>query len=203
MWSMGLVRITPERLNPGSNRDAKATLNQEGRSAITWLFKDAPLSPNVLLQLDTATVEGIMSSKSGQKRINQLFRSALGRIVGRGVVATVAQQDDYMKRVRENGGARTTLRPEGIVILGEYRSHAAIAQAIGVPVPRHGESISVRLAPAKERGSGVAEIDGRFWRVAKGGDPIVSAPILPKIQRVRNIVRKSQTMPAGNIVPGL
>ena len=34
-WSMGIVRATPERLNPGGNRDKKATFNELGRKAIT------------------------------------------------------------------------------------------------------------------------------------------------------------------------
>ena len=43
-WSMGIVRTTTERLNTGGNRDRKATLNQEGRNAITWLFDHAATS---------------------------------------------------------------------------------------------------------------------------------------------------------------
>jgi restriction endonuclease NaeI len=180
-WSMGIVRVAVEHLNTGGNRDAKATLNEAGRNAITWLFKNAPLPPNVLLQLDAGAVERIMTQASGQKRINELFRSALGRVVGRAVVATVAQQDDYMKRVRANGGARTALQREGIVILGQYDSHAATARALGVPVPGRGESVSVRLSPAHTSGTGVAEINGRLWRVAGANDPVVAAPDLPEI----------------------
>jgi hypothetical protein len=180
-WSMGLVRITAERLNTGGNRDAKSTLNDLGRRSITWIFENAPLPPNVLLQLDDETVRTIMGHKSGQKKINELFRSAIGRVVGRAVVATVAQQDDYMKRVRANGGARTALKPEGIVILGQYLSHAGLARALGVPVPGQGESVSVRLAPAKAQGDGVVRIKGKFWKVWQPDDPIVPAPDLPEI----------------------
>lgn len=180
-WSMGLVRTNQDRLNTGGNRDRKATLNQQGRAAITWLFDHAPLPPNVLLQLDTETVRRIMSKRSGQARINELFRSATGRIIGRGVVATVAQQPDYMKRVRSNGGARTALKPEGIIILGQYSSHAAVARSLGVPAPGPGDSVSVRLAPAAGPGPGVAEIDGRLWKVAGLDDPPVTAPLLPEI----------------------
>jgi hypothetical protein len=179
-WSMGLVRVTPERLNTGGNRDRKATLNQAGREAITWLFDGAALPPNILLQLDRSEVDRIMALKSGQQRINEIFRVAMGRIVGRGVVATLGQQDDYMKRVRANGGARTVLQREGIVILGQYGSHAAIARALGVPVPGRGDSVSVRLAPASAPGPGVAQIDGALWRVAAASDPCVHAPALPK-----------------------
>src|SRR5205085_1514248 len=123
-WSIGIVRARVDCLNVGGNRDCKATLNGKGRNGITWLFKNAPLPPNVLLQLPKEALDEIMKPNySGQKRVNELFRRTLGRRVGRGVVATVAQQDDYMKRVRGNGGARTHLQPEGIIILGQYGSH--------------------------------------------------------------------------------
>jgi hypothetical protein len=180
-WSMGLVRTTPDCLNTGGNRDRKATLNQRGRAAIIWLFDHAPLPPNVLLQLDAQTVNRIMSKPSGQARINELFRSATGRIIGRGVVATVAQQPDYMKRVRANGGARTALQPEGIIILGQYSSHAAVARSLGVPFPGPGDSVSVRLAPAAGPSPGTAEIGGRFWKAAGPADQPVAAPELPNI----------------------
>jgi len=180
-WSMGLVRTTPDRLHTSGNRDAKATLNEAGRKSITWLFKDAALPPNVLLQLDRSVVEKIMSQKSGQKRINELFRAALCRKVGRAVVATVAQQDDYMKRVRGNGGARTALQPQGILILGQFQSHGAVAKALKISVPGRGETVSVQVTPAKTPGVGVAQIGGKYWKVAKPADPIVRAPVLPKI----------------------
>jgi len=133
------------------------------------------------LQLDSQTVNRIMDQKSGQRRINELFRSALGMRIGRAVVATVAQQDDYMKRVRANGGARTALQPEGIIILGQFESHAAIARSFGVPVPGHGDSVSVRVTPANGPGVGAAKIGGRFWKVAQTTDSVVQAPDLPEI----------------------
>jgi hypothetical protein len=133
------------------------------------------------MQLDRTIVDQIMAPKSGQKRINQLFRSSLGRVVGRASVATVAQQNDYMKRVRANGGARTALQNEGIVILGHYSSHTDIARGLGLPVPGQGDSLSVRLAPARTRGSGIVEIRGRLWRVATPADPVMRAPDLPRI----------------------
>jgi hypothetical protein len=180
-WSLGLVRANAAHLNLGSNRDAKSTLNTAGRNAIVWIHRNAPLPPNVLLQLDPATVDRIFAETSGQKRINELFRSALGTVIGRAAVATVAQQDDYMKRVRANGGARTLLQPEGIIILGQFQSHVAIARALGVPVPGPGDSVSLRVTPAKKRGAGVIEINQRLWKVAAPGDPIVTAPDLPSI----------------------
>ena len=175
-WSIGLVRIKDELLNPGKNLDSKRTLNQAGRARIHWLHNKADLSPNILLQLPRKTVDSIFALKSGQKRVNSLFRTAIGMRVGRGVVATLAQQSDYMKRVRGNGGARTTLGKEGIIILGQYELHRKIATDLGVAVPGRGESVSVRVAKATAPGNGVAEIDGELWRVATQNDPVVKAP---------------------------
>jgi len=180
-WSMGVVRITPERLNTGGNRDRKATLNQEGRAAINWLFDHAPLPPNVLLQLDRAKVDRIMALTSGVKKVNELFRVAQKMRVGRAVVATVGEQVDYMRRIRYNGGARGFLQPEGIIILGQYQSHVAVAKTLQIPMPGPGESVSVRIYPAAAAGPGVAEINGELWRVAEAGDPVVPAPIVPEI----------------------
>ena len=77
--------------------------------------------------------------------------------------------------------ARATLRREGIIILGQYESHAAIARALGVPEPGPGESVSVRVVPAAALGTGMAEIEGRLWRIASASDPVVRAPKLPRI----------------------
>lgn len=180
-WSAGLVRASHKHLNIGANRDRKATLNGRGRNSIVWLFHEARLPGNVLVQLDRETVDRIMALRSGQQRINALFRSAQGSLIGRGVVATVAQQADYMKRIRANGGARTALRREGILILGEYEAHRRIAKALGIPEPGDGELISIRVAPESEGGNGRAPIDGSYWRVALPSDPRMMAPNLPKV----------------------
>ena len=168
-------------LNLGSNRDSKATLNTTGRNSIKWLRLNEALPPNVLLQLPDEIVARIMSGSAGTRRINELFRSAQGLIVRRTVVATVAQQDDYMKRVRTNGGARSALKPEGIIILGQYESHARIATQLNLPRPGPGDFVSTRVFPATGPGERVAEIGGSFWRRAGESDPIVAAPDLPKI----------------------
>ena len=180
-WSMGIVRTTAERLTTGGNRDRKATLNQEDRNAIVWLHDQAPLPPNVLLQLDRQQVDRIMALRSGVQRVNELFRVTLGMRVGRAVVATVGEQVDYMRRIRYNGGARGYLEPEGIIILGQYQSHVAVAQALRIPMPGPGESVSVRIVPAAAPGIGVANIGGQLWSVAAAGDPVVPAPRLPEI----------------------
>ena len=151
-WNAGVVRMTEERLSRGSNRDAKTTLNVQGRADIVWLQRDAELPPNILLHLPPDVVAAIFGERSGQRRINQLFRSVQGQRISRGVVATVARQDDYMKRVRYNGGARSMLRDEGILILGgDYAAHRIIARGVRIEVPEPGEVGSVRVTGTDSR----------------------------------------------------
>lgn len=184
-WSMGLVRITTELLNMGENRDHKATLNKMGRESIYWIFKEALLPPNVLLQLDEGVIKRIFSKKHGQPRVNELFRSALGMRISSTAVATVGQQKDYMRRIRAGGGVRNLLRKEGIIVLGQYLNHRAVAQDLGVSEPGPGESVPVRLAPALAMTSGVVDIGGRLWRIARSTDPVVEAPELPDIKKLK------------------
>src|ERR1019366_3424176 len=97
--------------------------------------------------------------------------------VGRAVVATVGEQVDYMRRIRYNGGSRGYLQPEGIIILGQYQSHVAVARSLGLPSPGAGESVSARVTPADRSGKGVAEISGKLWKLARPGNIIIPAPV--------------------------
>ncbi|MFI5631200.1 NaeI family type II restriction endonuclease [Streptomyces sp. NPDC051664] len=190
-WSAGLLRIKREWLNGGTNRDMKFTVKAEHRNKITWLWKDAILPENVLLHLDPATRARILipGKKKGQARVRELFRSVHGKRIGRGVVRTAAQQLDYMARVREGskGRARPALRPEGIIILGDYQPHQAVARALGGPVPKEGEFVAHRVVLARPEHDGrpQAEIGGEFWVVAQPGDAVEPAPQLPDAQESR------------------
>lgn len=180
IWSVGVVRATRANRHTSENRDRKTTLNAHGRAQIIWIFKDAPMSPNALLQMDPESVTQIMDLPSGQARINELFRRATNRRLTRTIIATVAQQDDYMKRVRDNGGARSALRPEGYLILGgDYRVQRELAEDLGSAVPERGELVSVRVVPAAP-GEGVEIAEG-FWRRAQDGEVVtVPAPVVPR-----------------------
>ncbi|WP_304452095.1 NaeI family type II restriction endonuclease [Nocardiopsis sp. YSL2] len=182
-WSAGLVRASEELLGGGRNRDGKRSLNKQGRQAVRWLFSDAPLPVNALLHLPDGDVEAIFAPGSGTKRVDELFRRAQGILIRRVVVATVAQQEDYMKRVRGNGGSRSSLRPEGIVILGQYKGHGTIAEQLGLPVPGPGESVSARVVRASAHTGERAKalISGDWWVLATEADPVEPAPLLPKV----------------------
>ncbi|WCD93285.1 NaeI family type II restriction endonuclease [Microbacterium sp. nov. GSS16] len=166
-FAFGVVRAAPEHCNAGNNRDAKVTLNRAGRDAVRWIERPGDLPPNVLLQCDEETLQDIFQPRSGQKRVNELLRRVTGRRIGRNTIATVAQQDDFMKRVRANGGARTALRGEGYVILGgDYAKHREVAVSLGAVAPLPGEVVSLRVIPARDDEPYSVEIDGVFWRVA-------------------------------------
>jgi restriction endonuclease NaeI len=114
---------------------------------VRWLHARAPLQENALIRLPERDVAAIFAQPSGQQRVNELFRRAQRMRVSRTVVATVAMQDDYMKRVRGGGGARDQLRAEGIVIFGDYAGDQVLASALGLPRPGPGEFVSARLVP--------------------------------------------------------
>jgi hypothetical protein len=177
-WSAGLVRVSEQNRRTSENRDRKTGLNTYGREDISWLFEDAPMQPNALLSLPEATVETIMSARSGQARVNELLRRATNRRLTRSIIATVAQQDDFMKRVRENGGARTALRPEGYLILGgDYNEQRTTAEALGSVVPEPGEVVSVKVVPSTPH-NGV-RIDHAWWRLARDDEEATApAPVV-------------------------
>ncbi|MCI3930923.1 NaeI family type II restriction endonuclease [Streptomyces sp. AN091965] len=180
-WSSGLFRVRQEWLNPGGNRDSKLTVAAEHRrDKIMWLWRDAKLPENVLLHMRPQDRDAVFASKYGQQRLNELFRRVQQRPIGRNVVRTVAQQKDYMKRVRGNGGSRSALRPEGILIMGDYDSHRAVAVQLGLQAPREGEFVSVRVARAMPHHHGPScSLDGHEWVVAGENDPVETAPALP------------------------
>jgi serine/threonine protein kinase len=179
-WSVGLLRVKQEWLNTGRNRDLRATLKAGHRDKILWLWRDAELSENILLHMPDTDREAVFGNRSGQGRLNELFRRAQGRRIGRNAVRTVVQQKDYMKRVRGNGGARTALRDEGIIIMGDYDAHRHVARHLGLPAPREGEFVSARVVPALPGiGKPLVEMDGRLWSLASPEDPVHRAPALP------------------------
>ncbi len=179
-WKLGVVRAKADLLGDGTNRDAKTTLNKEGREAVSWIFACGRLAENTLLHLPEGVAEQIMEGGSGAERIRRLCRLVQRRIIRREIVATVAQQADYMKRLRGNGGARSDLLPEGIIILGQHERHRMVARALHLPVPGPGDTVTARVHPALPGENPSVEIDGSFWRLARDADPVVPAPRLPQ-----------------------
>lgn len=127
------------------------------------------------------SAKGRRANGDGQAKVNELFRLVRGRIVRRAELATIAQQDDLMKRAQGNGGTRSTLREEGILVPGSQDRVPLVARSLRLPGPRKGELVSARVVPAPETQRGPsAEIDGRYWVVALDSDPVVSAPTVSR-----------------------
>ncbi|MGW3153317.1 NaeI family type II restriction endonuclease [Streptomyces sp. NPDC001089] len=197
LWSAGLLRANRAKLTTSGtvtkkgNRDGKFQLTKQHHGLVSWLWSKAPLEENLLLHIDKATQTAILAAGSeskrspGQARVNELFRRVQKRRVSRTVIRTLAQQKDYMKRVRGNGGAREKLRDEGILICGDYPNHQAVAEKLGLPVPLEGENVSVRVVQAKPHHDGLPSVflGGCRWVEAGLDDPPERAPLLPKTNR--------------------
>jgi hypothetical protein len=61
--------------------------------------------------------QAIMGAGGGTMRLAALFEAVQRKPISRVIVQALAQQHDYMKRIRRNGGARDVLAPKGIAIL--------------------------------------------------------------------------------------
>jgi hypothetical protein len=187
-WSAGLLRIEETHLRARANRDSKRQLTAKSRVNIKNLWPDhGRLQENIFLHLDPQLRDRIFNAlgrrgnQHGQARTNELFRLVQRKIIRRTELATVAQQDDFMKRARGNGGARTQLRAEGILVLGHQDNDPLVAAALGVAVPKKGELISARVIPARaERWDPVAIIEGQPWALARENDAVVLAPVVPR-----------------------
>ncbi|MGW3657520.1 NaeI family type II restriction endonuclease [Streptomyces sp. NPDC005151] len=191
LWSAGLFRADRQKLTMSGkvtkkgNRDGKFRLTKDHHSMVTWLWHREQLKENLLLHLDSSVRSKILSPRSGQRKVNELFRQVQRRRIDRNVVRTLAQQYDYMARVRDDKDgtrARPALRQKGIIITGDSANHRAVAEALGGPVPEKGEFVSFKIARARphhgDRPS--AELDGCHWvAVGENEDADTPAPKLP------------------------
>ncbi|MER6011716.1 NaeI family type II restriction endonuclease [Streptomyces bluensis] len=197
LWSAGLFRADRAKLTISGNvtkkgnRDGKFRLTKDHHALVSWLWHEAPLEENLLLHIDEETQAAILNAGAaskrspGQAKVNELFRRVQGRRISRTVIRTLAQQKDYMKRVRYNGGARDKLREVGILICGDYPNHQAVAEQLGLPVPRRGENVSIRVVEAKAHHQGQPSVllEGRHWVKAGPDDPEERAPLMPETKK--------------------
>jgi hypothetical protein len=181
-FDVGLIRARREYLNVGANRDRKVSLNAQGVAHVRRLLHHAPLPPNLLLQLPAEVIDGITAirgPRTGQPRVNALFRLVQQRLVPRAAVETVAQQTDPAKRARDARLPRNLGR-EGILVLGgDYTVYKETARAFGLPVPTASEWISVRVARVDEASPrSKVLLQGSWWAIAEDGDPVEPAPLI-------------------------
>ena len=115
--SVGLIIAKPEYLNAGRNQDSKRTFAAASLANAWWLLRHHPYPPNFWETMPHQQRMAIMAAGGGTLRLAALFKAVQNRPISRLLVQGIAQQDDYMKRIRRKGGARDILAPEGIAIL--------------------------------------------------------------------------------------
>jgi hypothetical protein len=141
LCSFGLIVIRPEILNLGRNRDGKTTIRKADLKHVHWILQNEPYPPNFWLGLEPHVRNAIVSPRGGTDRVAMLFRLCQSVPISRKIIVALAQQDDPMKRLRKNGGARDQLEVEGLVILSGKTQRKKIAD-LGLPFCRPDEFIS-------------------------------------------------------------
>ena len=128
LCAVGLARARPAYLRSGLNRDAKTSFSAAGTRNIWWIALDFPYTPNFWTEIDRTLRDEIMALEGGTARLAAMFESCVETPVSRVLIASIAAQDDFMKRLRRNGGARDVLAPKGIAILYANRDRALMKQ---------------------------------------------------------------------------
>jgi hypothetical protein len=147
--SLGLMLAKSEYLS-SPNRDAKRAVSSFGRQNIYWLVQNEPLPPSTWNNLDMERFRELRRIGPGALRAAQFFRENVGRRIHRKVVrALLFDQEDYMKRLRENGGARDLLRPDNIALIsGAYGAEAV--RELGLPPLAGDEWLAVMPANSED-----------------------------------------------------
>lgn len=142
--SLGLM-IARDSYLTKPNRDNKRGVSRFGRQHILWLVEQAQLPPSRWEGINMIRFRELRQQKGGTRRAAIFFRENLGRRIHRSIIqALLFDQDDYMKRLRENGGARDILGPEGILLLSGAYDSAKIAELELIPIAAD-EFIAIRV----------------------------------------------------------
>ncbi|WP_278921056.1 MULTISPECIES: NaeI family type II restriction endonuclease [Pseudophaeobacter] len=142
---LGLIVARPAYLTQGKNKDGKGAVSASGFGHILWLLCDHDYPANFWRCQNPDQVAEIFSAQTGNARMACLFRLIQNTPIARDVVEAVAQQKDFMRRIRsDNGrGTRDHLEREGILLLsGHYDSQ--LIKALGLAGCSSSEFISCR-----------------------------------------------------------
>jgi hypothetical protein len=149
-FCMGLFIAHEQYLNEGSNQDRKRTISKSLFKNIYWITANEPYPRRFWQVLDATRIQEIFSGKTGTERVVRLFDEVRNIPINRSVVADVAQQSDYMKRIRKNGGARDALKKKGVLLLsGKYNSPEIASR--GLPTCDKESFISTEEYPINKR----------------------------------------------------
>jgi hypothetical protein len=143
LCDVGVVICRPEYLRLSTNQDGKGQLLAAQHVNIWWILRQHPYPPNFWEILSATDRAEIMTATGGTNRIAALFEKVQRKPISRQQVSALAQQLDYMKRIRRNGGARDVLAPKGIALLWGQRDRALIDQ-LGLGPVTADEFISIK-----------------------------------------------------------
>lgn len=128
LCDVGVAVLHDSYLNPGQNQDAKRSISAASAVHVWWLLRDHPYPVNFWALLTEADRKSLVAARGGTRRIAALFEMVQRRPISRLQVQGLAQQHDYMKRLRRNGGARDILARKGVAILSGVYDQEAIKQ---------------------------------------------------------------------------
>jgi hypothetical protein len=155
VW-LGLIVAKPDYLGK-PNRDLKRGILSKSYENILWLLKAAPLPRDPWVGIDMRRFLELRKMVGGRKRAAAFFRENLRRPVLRSVLeALLYDQNDPMKRLRANHGAKDILKDENIALLSGKYFKSLLAQ-LGFPHVESDEYIAI---------DGRSEEDGRLLRGA-------------------------------------
>lgn len=117
LCDVGLVVCRPDYLRTSNNQDKKGQIAAAQYVHIWWILRRQPYPKNFWEVLPLVERKAIMEAGTGKWRLAALFERIQGQPISRSQVEAIGQQDDYMKRLRKNGGARDILGPKQIAIL--------------------------------------------------------------------------------------
>lgn len=138
---LGLLRMTPEVLGAGKNRDGKKSVSAAGKRQIRWLVQ-GPMPRNFMLDLEDTVRTRVLSQPSGRQRVRSLFMNATDVLIPRDVIEQLAQQRDAVKRARE---MKATLAEEGFQVLcATYLADREVMIANGFWPTERDEWLSLR-----------------------------------------------------------
>ncbi len=123
LFSFGAFVAAERNLSTATNRDLKRSIPKAQFINICWLASGEPYPKGFWSSVNEPTAKYVLSGGSGADRLFRLFSKILEIPIPRSVIEDVAQQKDYMKRLRKNGGARDFLERASISLYsGKYDS---------------------------------------------------------------------------------
>jgi hypothetical protein len=108
-FKVGFFVPYPDRLRPGTNRDAKLSLKASFRDqCVQWLITGAPVPPNFFATIAKEVRDDILAQSSAQARVKRLAELLPNRPIPRSVIVFVSLgKDDPLRRIRADKRLRS------------------------------------------------------------------------------------------------